>query len=184
MSRYVVIGAGAVGVTLAAELTSSGREVVLVGRGRQLELLRAGQVRYLRPDGERAVEVPAVGSADELELTSADVLVLATKTQDAEPLLARWARESVDGGRRRAGEVLPVLTLQNGLDAERSALRRFRTVVGAVLWVPSVYVADGEVLSPGTPAVWHSPSFSWPSPCPATAPPPRTPRTITTPWPR
>ncbi len=153
MTRYVIIGAGAVGVTLGAELLRSGREAVLVGRGRQLELLRAGQLRYLRPHGGWTVEVPAVGSADEISLNSKDVLVLATKTQDADEVLAAWARQPVDGGRWRAGEVLPVFTLQNGLDVERSALRRFATVVGSVLWVPSTYVTDGEILSPGAPAV-------------------------------
>jgi thiosulfate/3-mercaptopyruvate sulfurtransferase len=153
MTRYVILGAGAVGVTLAAELRRSGRDVVLVGRGRQLDLLQTGQVRYRRPDRAWTVDVPAVGSPDEIRLSSRDILVLATKTHDADDLLARWAREPVDGGRWRAGEVLPVFTLQNGLDAERSALRRFATVVGSVLWVPSTYVTDGEVLSPGAPAV-------------------------------
>ena len=153
MPRYVIIGAGAVGVTLAAEFSRNGRDVVLVGRGRQLELLQAGKVRYVRPDGAWTVDVPAVAGADEIQLTTKDVLVVATKTQDAEAVLGQWAREPVDGGRWRAGEVLPVLTVQNGLDVERSALRRFATVIGSVLWLPSTYVTDGEVLSPGFPAV-------------------------------
>ncbi|MCW2524444.1 MAG: Rhodanese domain protein [Frankiales bacterium] len=152
MTRYVIIGAGAVGVTLAAELQRGGREVVLVGRGRQLELLRTGGVRYLRPDAAWTVDVPIAAGPDELSLTSADVLVLATKTQDADAVLGQWAGQPVDGGRARAGEVLPVFTMQNGLDAERSALRRFATVIGSVVWVPSTYVSDGVVATPSTPA--------------------------------
>ncbi|MCW2526253.1 MAG: Rhodanese domain protein [Pseudonocardiales bacterium] len=154
MTRYVIIGAGAVGVTLAVELQSSGREVVLVGRGRQLELLQAGQVRYIRPDATTTVEVPTAGGPDEVKLDHKDILILATKTQDADDVLARWAREPVDGGRWRAGEVLPVFTLQNGLDAERSALRRFATVVGSVLAVPSTYITDGEILAPAPGLFW------------------------------
>ncbi|MBL7518041.1 NAD(P)-binding domain-containing protein, partial [Frankia sp. CNm7] len=153
MTRYVIIGAGAAGVTLAAELAATGRRVVLVARGRQLELLRAGRLRYFRPDGARVVDVPAAGGPDDVALERDDVLVLATKTQQADEALALWARQPVDGGRWRAGEVLPVFTLQNGLDAERAALRRFATVVGSVLWVPSTYVADGEVASPAAPVV-------------------------------
>ena len=33
MTRYIVIGAGAVGVTLAAELQQAGQEVLIVARG-------------------------------------------------------------------------------------------------------------------------------------------------------
>lgn len=150
MTRYVIIGAGAVGVTLAAELQAAGREVLLVGRGRQLELLRAGQVGYRTPAGRRALWVEAASGPAEVRLHPRDVLVLATKTQDAHDVLAQWARQPV--GERRAGEVLPLFTLQNGLAAERAALRRFATVVGSVLLVPSTYVADGEVLSPAAPA--------------------------------
>jgi len=152
MTRYVIIGAGAVGITLAAELQASGRDVVIVGRGRQLDLLRAGAVRYLTPDGSRPLSVTAVGHPDEVRLDSRDVLVLATKSQDAHGVLALWSRQPVGPGGQRAGEVLPVFTPQNGLDAERAALRLFATVVGSVLVVPSTYVDDGEVLSPGAPA--------------------------------
>jgi thiosulfate/3-mercaptopyruvate sulfurtransferase len=153
MTRYVIIGAGAVGITLAAELQAAGRDVVVVGRGRQLDLLRDGAVRYLTPDGSRLLSVAAAGHADEVRLDPRDILVLATKTQDAHGVLAQWSRQPVGTGGQRAGEVLPVFTLQNGLDAERAALRLFATVVGSVLGVPSTYVADGEVLSPGAPAV-------------------------------
>ena len=34
MSRYVIVGAGGIGVTFAAELQRAGREVVLVARAR------------------------------------------------------------------------------------------------------------------------------------------------------
>ena len=152
MTRYVIIGAGAVGVTLAVELSTVGREVVLVGRGHQLELLRAGQVRYTTPNGTTPVAVPTAAGPDEITLSRNDILVLTTKTQDADEVLARWAREPV--GTRRAGEVLPVFTLQNGLDAERSALRRFATVVGSVLAVPSTYVTDGEIAAPAPGLFW------------------------------
>jgi thiosulfate/3-mercaptopyruvate sulfurtransferase len=151
MPRYVIIGAGAAGVTLAAELSAAGRRVLLVGRGRQLELLRAGEVRYVTPDGERRVDVPAAG-ADEVELELGDILVLATKTQQAEETIADWAWRPVAGGRFSAGEVLALFTLQNGLEVERAALRRFATVVGSVLWVPATYLADGEVSNPAGPA--------------------------------
>jgi thiosulfate/3-mercaptopyruvate sulfurtransferase len=156
VSRYVIVGAGGVGVTAAAELQRAGREVVLVARGAQLEFLRTGKMRYSRPDGARYLELPAVGDPAEVDLTPDDVLVLATKTQDVEAAVADWAWRPVahpDGTRRPAAASIPLLTTQNGLEAERVASRRFASVLGAVLWIPATYVQAGEVVSAGAPAV-------------------------------
>lgn len=156
MSRYIIIGAGGVGVTFAAELQRAGREVVLVARGAQLEFLRAGKMRYWRPDGARYLDLPAVGDPAEVELTPDDVLVLATKTQDAEAAVADWAWRPVTysgGNRRPAADSIPLITTQNGLEAERLALRRFAAVLAGVLWIPATYVQAGEVISAGAPAV-------------------------------
>jgi 2-dehydropantoate 2-reductase len=152
----VIIGAGGIGVTFAAELDRAGRDVVLVARGAQLDALRAGELRYARPDGTRRLTLPGIGDPGEIELAPGDVLVLATKTQDVEPLIAQWARRPVrqaDGTVAPAAVSIPVLTLQNGLEAERIALRRFKTVFGGVLWVAASYIQAGEVSAPGWPAV-------------------------------
>ena len=156
MSRYIVVGAGGVGVSIAAELQRAGREVVIVARGAQLEFLRVGKLRYSRPDGTRFLELPAVGDPAEVDLTVDDVLVLATKTQDAEAAVADWAWRPVrhpDGTWRQAGVSIPLLTTQNGLETERVALRRFASVLAGVLWIPATYVQAGEVISAGTPVV-------------------------------
>jgi 2-dehydropantoate 2-reductase len=156
VSRYIIVGAGGVGVTFAAELQRAGRDVVLVARGAQLEFLRAGKLRYVRPDGARNVGLPAAGDPAEVALVPDDVLVLATKTQDAEAALASWAGQPVrypDGTQRTAAASIPVLTTQNGLETERIALRRFAAVLAGVLWVPATYTRPGEVISAGAPAV-------------------------------
>jgi thiosulfate/3-mercaptopyruvate sulfurtransferase len=155
MSRYIIIGAGGVGVTFAAELQRAGRDVVLVARGAQLEFLRAGKLRYSRPDGARYLDLPAAADPAEVELRPDDVLVLATKTQDAEAAIADWAWRPVrhpDGKPRPAGSSIPLVTTQNGLETERIALRHFAAVLGGVLWVPATYLRAGEVISAGAPA--------------------------------
>jgi thiosulfate/3-mercaptopyruvate sulfurtransferase len=160
MSRYVIVGAGGIGVTVAAELQRAGGEVALVARGAQLAAVRAGELRYARPDGTRRLDLRGIGDPGEIELTADDVLVLATKTQDVEPVIAQWAPRPVrlaDGTASTAGASIPVLTLQNGLEAERVALRRFASVIGGVLWLPASYVRVGEISAPGWPAagvVW------------------------------
>ncbi|WP_462188710.1 ketopantoate reductase family protein, partial [Frankia sp. CcWB2] len=142
--RYIVIGAGAVGATVAVELRLAGIDVVVVARGANLAALRAGGLRYIRPPAtpggepdERRIPLDVVGGPDEVDLRGDDVLVLATKSQDSEALLAQWAWRPVDadadGTRRTAAEALPVVLLQNGIENARTALRRFATVIDAVV---------------------------------------------------
>ena len=146
MSRYLIVGAGAVGATVAAQLHRAGIETVLVARGAHLAALREHGLRYLRPDGSHVLRIPVAGGPADVSIRPGDVLVLATKSQDTASALAEWAGPA-------AGR--PVLTLQNGLENERQALRLFETVIGGVVWVPASFLTPGEVVSPGdpTPAV-------------------------------
>ena len=151
MTRYVVIGGGAVGATVAAQLHLAGTSSVLVARGAHLAALRENGLRYVRPEGTTTVPVPVVGGPDEVDLTGGDVLVVATKAQDVEGVLAAWAWRPVVGHDDPAAAVLPVVLLQNGLDSERTALRRFATVFGAVTWSAASHLDPGEVVSPTSP---------------------------------
>ena len=83
--RYIVIGAGAIGGTIGGRLAASGHEVVLVARGAHLDALRARGLRLATPHGTSTLDIPAVAGPGELGLREDDVLLLATKTQDAEP---------------------------------------------------------------------------------------------------
>ncbi|MCE0535592.1 NAD(P)-binding domain-containing protein [Kineosporia rhizophila] len=155
-TRYVVIGAGAIGALLAAQLELAGKSVVLVARGANLEAIRAGGVRVRRPRSTEQVRVPVVGGPQELHLTHQDVLVLATKTQDAEPVLAGWAWLPVSDEHGRPTLLaadLPLLTFQNGLATEDLAVRRFGRVYGVSIGVAASHLTPGEVVSPSYPIV-------------------------------
>ncbi len=152
----MIIGAGAIGVTFAAELHRAGHAVALIARGAQLQAANDGGISYVRPEGERRLSFDVYGAPGEITLRPDDVLVLATKTQDAADALATWAPQPVtldDGSLTSAGAALPLLTTQNGLDTERSALRHFATVFGGVLALPATYVKPGVVAAHGAPAV-------------------------------
>jgi thiosulfate/3-mercaptopyruvate sulfurtransferase len=154
--RYVIIGAGAIGVTLAAELHRSGHPVALIARGAQLQAARADGITYARPHGLSVVDATVYGGPDELQLTGEDVLVLATKTQDAAAALALWSEQPVSltgGHRTTAGAALPLLTTQNGLETERLALRYFETVYAGMLVLAATYVEPGVVVAPSAPSV-------------------------------
>ena len=168
--RYVIIGAGAVGGTIGGSLYQGGHDVVLVARGAHLGALRAHGLRLATPFGTHQLDIPAVGGPAELRLRGDDVLILATKTQDAAALLAEWAWQPVPGAPPDAGSVtdspasarsasdgavaagvLPVVCAQNGVASERFALRRFRHVYGMCVWLPATHLEPGTVVAQGVP---------------------------------
>lgn len=146
MVRYVIVGAGAVGATLAAQLESAGLPYVLVGRGEHIERIAAQGLRFGRRGTTTLVPLRVARGPHEVELTLDDVLVFATKVQDLEEAVRQWSWLPVTGGGRRTSAALPVLTVQNGLDSERIALRRFSTVYGGSLMTPARFTVPGEVV--------------------------------------
>lgn len=164
--RYVVIGAGAVGGTIAALLTRAGGSVVVVARGAQAEALSRGDLVLRTPDGVLRTRVAVATPADDMPLTTADVLVFATKTHQLVAALQQWADRPVHHGGEMigtAGEVLPVLTALNGVAAEEMALRYFRRVFGVCVWMPAAYVTPGEVIVRSWPVAGQFHISRWPS---------------------
>jgi 2-dehydropantoate 2-reductase len=151
--RYIIIGAGAVGGTIGGCLFQAGHEVVLVARGAHLDALRRDGLRLATPLGTEVLSIPAVSGPAEVELRHDDVLILATKAQDADALLAEWAWQPVaaeSDGAAAAG-VVPVVCAQNGVASERLALRRFQYVYGMYVWLPATHLEPGTVESQGLP---------------------------------
>ncbi|MEU8691662.1 2-dehydropantoate 2-reductase N-terminal domain-containing protein [Streptomyces sp. NPDC048665] len=149
--RYIIIGAGAVGGSVGGRLAQAGREVVLVARGRHLAELAAHGLRLLVPEGESRHRLPVVDGPGPLgELRADDVLLLAVKTQDTVAALETWADVPVAGG-GTAARRLPLVSLQNGVEGGRLALRRFRHVYGVCVWLPSAFVEPGVVSAAGRP---------------------------------
>ena len=118
--RYIVIGAGAIGGTIGGRLAAGGHEVVLVARGAHLDALRAKGLTLATPDGTSTLDIPAVAGPGELGLREDDVLLLATKTQDAEPLLAELGLAA--GAKRHRGRGRAA----GGVCAERGGQRADR----------------------------------------------------------
>src|SRR5580692_7070214 len=150
-TRYIVIGAGAVGGTIGGCLFQAGHDVVLVARGAHLDALRANGLRLATPIGTQTLRIPAVAGPAELELRGGDVLILSTKGQDTVGVLEQWAWQPVRAAGEAAAGLLPVVCAQNGVANERFALRRFRHVYGMCVWLPAMHLAPGEVAAYGQP---------------------------------
>ena len=156
VTRYVVLGAGAVGGGIGARLHQSGADVVLLARGHHLQALRSAGLRMRTPEEDVTLRVPVVAGPDEIELRSDDVLVLATKTQQAQAVLSVWGDLPVRGG-GTAGERLPILLATNGVACEDLALRYFARVHGVCVWMWAAHLSPGEVVLEGVPwtGVFH-----------------------------
>ncbi|WLP88449.1 2-dehydropantoate 2-reductase N-terminal domain-containing protein [Gordonia sp. NB41Y] len=150
--RVIVIGPGATGGAIAAELHLHGVPVVVVARGAELDALRTKGLIYHITSGSTSVPLEVVGGPDELELVESDVLVVTTKTQDVEPVLREWAWAPVrtaDGSTSSVGQSIPLITVQNGLNTERVALRWFRTVIAGTIFCPGGKEKVGEIINYG-----------------------------------
>ena len=136
--RIAVLGAGAVGGTLAALLARAGHDVEVTARGEQLDAIRADGLRLDGGWGEYHAQVRAG-----LRLgTVPDLAILATKAQDAEGALSAEAHLLAR---------VPVLVVQNGLgglDVAERALPESPILGGLALMAVS-YLSPGRVTVTG-----------------------------------
>jgi 2-dehydropantoate 2-reductase len=142
--RYIVYGAGSIGGVIAARLFEQGSDVVLIARGDHLSAIQHSGLTIESPLGSVTLPVLAVEHPSEIGFQlSADVVLLATKTQDS--------AQALDDLRRAAGPEIPVLCLQNGVESARIALRLFERVAGAMTILPCSHLQAGVVQSFSAP---------------------------------
>ena len=141
--RYVVIGVGAVGGVIGGRLFESGRDVVLVARGKHLLAIRSNGLTVASPSGTVTLQVPAVSHPVEAELSPGDVVIIATKSQDTSEVL--------DALEATGCEQLKVVCAQNGVRNEEAALRRFADVYGICVMAPTAHSEPGLVEAYSSP---------------------------------
>jgi hypothetical protein len=84
--KIAIVGAGAVGGYLAAELARAGHEVSVVARGENLKAIRAGGLVLEKPEARFQVELRA--SEDPADLGPQDLVIVTAKTPDLPELPA------------------------------------------------------------------------------------------------
>lgn len=135
--RFIVMGAGAVGGVVGARLHQAGHEVVLLVRGAHLAAVQAKGLRFRSPQEDFVLPIRAVGEPGQIAWREDDVVLLAVKSQDTHSALV-----SVAGS---MPPTLPVVCMQNGVNNERVALRRFRDVYGMCVMLPARHLEPGTV---------------------------------------
>ncbi|MBK5286882.1 MAG: ketopantoate reductase family protein [Acidimicrobiia bacterium] len=140
--RMVMVGAGAVGGVIAARLIESGADVALVARGAHAEAMRRDGLTLIDPDRTITVPVRVLNRVGDVGLRPDDLIGLAVKGQDTEPVLDELAGLDVEA---------PIACFQNGVANERNAARRFATVLGVVVMLPAVHRVPGRVEAYSSP---------------------------------
>lgn len=134
--RLIIYGAGAVGSVIGGRLRQGGADVVLVARPAHAAAIRERGLALRTAKGSEVVDVDAVTSIGQLTPTREDVVVITAKTQDTPEIhaaLLEWSAE------------VPVVCGTNGVEHERTALRRFARVYGMVVQLPAQFEKPGEV---------------------------------------
>ena len=135
--RIVVIGAGAVGGSIAALLQQSGHSVAIVARGAHGQAIQQAGLLFKSPNIKARCQIDVSLSIPDLGWRSTDIALLATKLQDAESAL--------DELLAAAGDELPLVSVSNGLHGEEWATARFRNVISMLVWLPATHLQPGEV---------------------------------------
>jgi len=136
--KIAVLGAGAIGSSVSADLTKAGHDVSVIDQWpAQVEAMRSGGLHIQRKDGDVKVPIRAYHLCD---LASAnlefDIVFLAVKSNDH-----RWMAEFVRPYLKRDGVLVGV---QNGMNDDSLA-----SIVGRERVVGCVVELSAEIFTPG-----------------------------------
>ena len=141
--RIVVFGAGAVGGVIAARLFEHGNEVVAIARDAHFEAVRDNGLGLVDPDRKVTLPIPVVDDPARIDWRADDVVLVTTKSQDSTGAFGALAAA--------VGSAVPVVCVQNGVENERIALRRFEHVYSICVMLPAEHVEPGLVAASSAP---------------------------------
>jgi 2-dehydropantoate 2-reductase len=141
--RWIVVGAGAVGGVVGGLLASAKEDVRLVARGAHGQAIVSNGLRVRTPHLDFTVRCPVAAAVGDARIGRGDVVLLAVKSQDSEAALRELSAAADPGA--------VIVCLQNGLENERIAARRFADVLSVPVMLPSTIVEPGVVAAWGAP---------------------------------
>jgi 2-dehydropantoate 2-reductase len=141
--RFVVFGVGAVGGVIAGRLFQHGHDVVGIARGAHLEALREHGLQLVDPDRKATLSMPVVDAPAAVDWREGDVVLVTTKTQDS--------TAAFDALAASAPPETPVVCVQNGVENERLALRRFANTYAICVMLPAEHLEPGVVHASSAP---------------------------------
>jgi 2-dehydropantoate 2-reductase len=139
----VVFGAGAIGGVVGGRLFEHGHDVVLLARGAHYEALRDHGLCVTSRAGSITVKVPVVDDPAAVDWRDDDVVLVCVKSQHT--------RDAMDALAAVAPNNTPIVSVQNGVANEPTALRFFPNVYGICVMCPAVHLEPGVVDASSTP---------------------------------
>lgn len=133
--RIAIVGAGAIGCSLAGPLSARGHDVTLVGRPAQVEAIQRDGLTLVDPHGLlRRYRLDAVTALAQRP----DLVLLTVKTQDVAAACA---------GLLPIAQGVPVVAMQNGVRGDHLAadVLGHEAVSGAVVMSAAMYLEPGVV---------------------------------------
>ncbi len=144
--RVLIIGAGAVGTFVGARLALARHDVTLVGRPGLAVAVRDGGLTLIEPSGSR--HTTAVCAADSIaaafdsstSTSPYDLALITVKAYDTASVITEL--QAID-----AGQIPPLLTLQNGVGNEEALVEAFGAarIISGAIDTPVSVPAPGQV---------------------------------------
>ena len=150
LKKIAVLGAGAIGSSVSADLTNAGLDVTVIDQWpAQVEALKAGGLTIKMPDRELRVPIKALHLCD---LSSANlefgIVFLAVKSNDH-----RWLTEFIKPYLKSDGVLVPV---QNGFNDDSIA-----SIIGRQRVVGCALELSAEIFTPGLVKRNTTPQTTW-----------------------
>jgi 2-dehydropantoate 2-reductase len=138
-SQVVVVGAGAIGSSIAGWIAPRYKNLSLLARGKSLEVIKSrGLKSYLKGERSTAVAFPVKAVESLAEIVSPEIIVITVKNYDLESLAHDL--------RTQLGDSEPiVVALQNGVQNQQVLPKYFSRVVYGVVCYNAWRDAPGEV---------------------------------------
>ncbi len=136
--KIAVLGAGAIGGSIAADLAAAGEDLAVIDQWpAHVDAMNSTGLRVVMPDGERHATVRAYHVCDVCNFAAPfDVVILAAKSYDS-----RWMAQLIAPHLKTDGVLVSV---QNGLNDEVLG-----PIVGEARVVGCVFELSAEVFTPG-----------------------------------
>lgn len=141
--RHVIYGAGGIGGVMGGRLHQASHEVVLVARGPHHDAIRDKGLRLQSPEDDATLQIEVVDHPSKVMWRDDDVVYLGMKSQDTQEAL--FALRAV------APPQIPVISLQNGVCNEPTAIRFFGNVYGVCVMCPTNFLEPGVVQAYSAP---------------------------------
>lgn len=135
--RIVIVGAGAVGGAIGGLLAHAGKETLMVARSTHGMAIQQNGLRLIMPDEQLTIRPPVVESIESVQWRSGDIILLATKLNDARQAI----QQIVNSG----GQNVPLVCATNGIQAEAWARDMVTDSLSCLVWMPALFLVPGEI---------------------------------------